>query len=338
MAISTNFKYENTVNMSVGYNVGKGIPLDSRTVIKTKADLITSYDAANTAYKGMTVTVVDDPIADNNGLYCLLDPNLEGAGVAASWSKIGDVDQSELDAIIKAITDSAYGTGYTFTTGSTYSAATYDLNATNTILSSATSLADADAKIADALIEDERVISESLNDLDGRIEVLSGKSITTVTSTGNTIEVVYGKNTDGTKTVNLELDPSQVDVTDLNIGLHYDSTNAKLSISSTKDESVDALSILAKSFLSSVTTDEEANTITFNWIVSSATGGIQTSASTVPLSSLADLYSFDTTVPRTAEQLSATTGSNVTFVVGEASSTGVRAVSAYIDEFDCGEY
>lgn len=67
-----------TFNFSSNFEVLTKAPLDARLVVDTKANLITpsiweDIDSNVWLYKGITVSVVDDPSATNNGLYFLLD-------------------------------------------------------------------------------------------------------------------------------------------------------------------------------------------------------------------------------------------------------------------------
>ena len=99
------FKYENKADLALGYNVAASIPLDSRCVIDTYANL-TNKDTwtkpfndagqANKAYTGMIVAVVGDNTAANNGVYEFIgQPNSE-EGDPSKWVKLSTA--SSIDA------------------------------------------------------------------------------------------------------------------------------------------------------------------------------------------------------------------------------------------------
>lgn len=84
----------NYYNVDNGYLISKQYPFDVRLVQSLKSDLIdiTKFGDNDTdfRYRGMIVSVIGDPITNNNGVYYLQgnDPNSE-----SSWIKIGDVGQ-----------------------------------------------------------------------------------------------------------------------------------------------------------------------------------------------------------------------------------------------------
>jgi hypothetical protein len=87
-----------TFNFSSNYEVLTKAPLDARTVVDTKSNLITpnmwqDADSNIWLYKGLVVSVVADPSIENNGLYFLLDDTTYTS--YDSWLKIitdGSVD------------------------------------------------------------------------------------------------------------------------------------------------------------------------------------------------------------------------------------------------------
>ena len=92
----TGFIYENKADLALGYNVAASIPLDSRCVIDTYANLTKSETwttpfnekgQANKAYKGMLVAVVGDTDA-NNGVYEFIGNPNEDEGNASKWVKL----------------------------------------------------------------------------------------------------------------------------------------------------------------------------------------------------------------------------------------------------------
>ena len=60
------------------------------------------------------------------------------------------------------------------------------------------------------ITENEEVIANALNDLNGRVDEISGKTLTDVTSANNSITPTITTHTDGTKTVDLATDASKI--------------------------------------------------------------------------------------------------------------------------------
>ena len=99
------FKYENKADLALGYNVAASIPLDSRCVIDTYANLTTkstwtdpfntSTGQANKAYTGMIVAVVDDPNG-KNGVYEFIGQPNNDEGDPTKWVKLSQA--SSIDA------------------------------------------------------------------------------------------------------------------------------------------------------------------------------------------------------------------------------------------------
>ncbi len=89
-------------NLASNWEPNFGAPLDARTLCPTKADLYIpdtwrsnivnplnqSVNAIFT-YIGMTVTVVEDPTAANNGIYILGGTNPENYNVPSNWIFLG---------------------------------------------------------------------------------------------------------------------------------------------------------------------------------------------------------------------------------------------------------
>ena len=100
----TSFKYENKVDLALGYNVAASIPLDSRCVIDkydhmvnqgTWTDKFNITGQANKAYTGMIVAVVDDVDAKNGVYEFIGQPNGE-EGDPSKWVKLSTA--SSIDA------------------------------------------------------------------------------------------------------------------------------------------------------------------------------------------------------------------------------------------------
>ena len=86
-------------NQSSNYEPLISAPLDARTVVTTRASLVTSatwLQAGNTTpylYNGLLVAVTRDTPDSNNGLYMLIDA--ANYNVLSSWRKIADIRDIE---------------------------------------------------------------------------------------------------------------------------------------------------------------------------------------------------------------------------------------------------
>lgn len=94
-------------NLAANYEPQISAPLDARTVVDNKADLIlpaTWIKGGNTSYlfNGLLVAVVGDSTEENKGLYILLNAALYTS--ESSWYKIADIrDVEALNARIDNI-------------------------------------------------------------------------------------------------------------------------------------------------------------------------------------------------------------------------------------------
>ena len=81
------------VNVSTDYEVKIKAPFDARQLCNTKDDLINedSWSYAST-YVGMLVSVANDPVADNNGVYFL---KVDTPTDESSWVKLFDTEEFE---------------------------------------------------------------------------------------------------------------------------------------------------------------------------------------------------------------------------------------------------
>ena len=100
-------------NQSSNYEPLISAPLDARTVVTTRASLVTSatwLQAGNTTpylYNGLLVAVTRDTPDSNNGLYMLIDA--ANYNVLSSWRKIADI--RDIDALNKKIDSIVPGGG-----------------------------------------------------------------------------------------------------------------------------------------------------------------------------------------------------------------------------------
>lgn len=103
------FKYPNSADLALGYNIALAQPLDSRSVVKTYNEMVNldtwtkpfnSKGQANKAYTGMIVAVVDDTAA-KNGVYEFIGLANKDEGDPTKWVKLSSA--SSIDAF-KSIT------------------------------------------------------------------------------------------------------------------------------------------------------------------------------------------------------------------------------------------
>ena len=102
-------------NLSANYEPQIAAPLDARTVVDTKQDLIvsTTWLSAGSLtpylFNGLLVCVVNDSVDENNGIYMLI--NADSYNKIDSWRKIADIrDIDALNAKIESIVPGG-GTG-----------------------------------------------------------------------------------------------------------------------------------------------------------------------------------------------------------------------------------
>lgn len=178
------------------------------------------------------------------------------------------------------------------------------------------------SKIVTILGQDETAIGNTISKLD----TLSGKTVTLLESTGQTITLVKTTATDGTVKYNLETDSSHIDVGGLNLGLTYGNVKGKptISLSTTKGETVDATSFIKDGMIQSVALDDDKKNILITW---NTDGGGNTTK--IPLANLANIYSFYT----------GDTAHNVVFsTTDHTTDDNTTIVKADVNLIDCGMY
>ena len=206
MALTSGITYKNTVFSSVGFNMNRAIALDSRLVLNTKADLVTAYGGDDVAYAGMIVAVIKDTTADNNGIYELTKlPNTE----EANWKKIST--ESQLDSAINNINVHVNGvsgtnkngvvsvsiSGDSITLSNSYDGVVIQGIGNGKVAVSPAkgdTLDDAIKKLSNIIVDDEEVISASLNDLNDKVLAVSGSSVTNVGLDATQENIVVTKN------------------------------------------------------------------------------------------------------------------------------------------------
>lgn len=96
-------------DVSFNFEPHSAAPLDARAVVATKADLTNantflSTDGLSYAYKGMTVSVTDDEVAENNGLYVLKGTDTTSE---ESWDRAGSGSSITTPAGIASVLDNS---------------------------------------------------------------------------------------------------------------------------------------------------------------------------------------------------------------------------------------
>ena len=96
-------KYVPTFWLDSGYALSQAVPMDSRTVVGSVANLTTAdiwmKDGVCIAYNGMLVGVANTVNPEESGLYYLFDPNCESSLQSPdvqdpnNWIKLCSVDQ-----------------------------------------------------------------------------------------------------------------------------------------------------------------------------------------------------------------------------------------------------
>ena len=82
------------INTTSNYEVIRPVPFDARVVTQYKSDLIstTAYPWTS-VYDGMLVSVYDDPLPENNGVYFLKDANTYDNNDYSAWVKLFTQDE-----------------------------------------------------------------------------------------------------------------------------------------------------------------------------------------------------------------------------------------------------
>jgi hypothetical protein len=178
-------------------------------------------------------------------------------------------------------------------------------------------------KIVTILGKDEAVIGTTMS----KLNTLSGKTVTEIESSGNTITCIKEIANDGTVKYNLETNSSNIDVSGLNLGLHYTPKQSgsapTISLSSTKGETVDATDFIKDGMIQSVALDNTQKNIVITW---NTDGGGSTT--TIPLSSLANIYEF----------FAGDETHNVVFSTTDKTTDNTTIVKADVNMVDCGMY
>ena len=323
--------------------MGNANPLDSRFVVEKESDL-TNVGADTTSwriqgkytnvYPGMQVYVIEKK-ATYMFTGCIGE-NLDDVKTLDKWRIISDGNTSSDKLLTNINVNSKSGSvsnhiasvtidGADVNLGDKYTGQTLTgpvAGETRETPVTADTVNNSISKIVTILGQDETVLGTTI----GNLNTLSGKTVTELGSTGNTITCTKIAANDGTVKYNLETDSSHIDVTGLNLGLHYTSkTNGgpTISLSTTKGETINASDFIKDGMIQSVALDDTQKNIVITW---NTDGGGNTTK--IPLSNLANVYQFfegDDTY-------------NVKFNTTAKTADNTTIVKADVNRIDCGMY
>lgn len=322
--------------------MGNANPLDSRFVVEKESDLTNVGADTSWRIKGKYTNVypgMQAYVIENKATYMFtggIGENLDEVKTLDKWRIISDGNTSSdklltninvntkegsvLNHIASVTIDGAdvkLGDKYTEKTltspvvGETRETPVKDDTVNNSI-----------SKIVTILGKDEAVLGTTMS----KLNTLSGKTVTELGSTGNTITCTQTHTTDGTVKYNLETDSSHIDVTGLNLGLHYTPKTKggpTISLSTTKGETIDASDFIKDGMIQSVALDDTKKNIVIKWNTDG--GG---SSTTIPLSNLANIYEF----------FAGDATHNVVFSTTDKTADSTTIVKADVNMIDCGMY
>lgn len=315
-------------------------PIDPRIIVENFADITgstnncwTAIDKYCDAYLGMDIYVKSEQTT-----YKYVGPS-EKAGILLSeaikkenWRKISDSD-TKSDLLLTNIkingvngTNSNHIASVTIDSndiqlGNDYKGQEVKSGTTVVTPVSADTVSTAVKKIIDIILDDEKVISASENNLNDHINDLSGKTITEITSKDNTVTLVKGEDA-ANDTISVDLSVN-AETTKGVLGLHYDKDKKTITISSTAGESVPTGDFIKDGMINSVALDTDKKNLVITW---NTDAGLQ--PTTIPLKDFAQIYKFDT---------EGDTTHNVKFSEVQTSD-GQTEIQANVTTIDCGEY
>lgn len=315
-------------------------PIDPRIIVENFADITgstnncwTAIDKYCDAYLGMDIYVKSEQTT-----YKYVGPS-EKAGILLSeaikkenWRKISD-SNTKSDLLLTNIkingvngTNSNHIASVTIDSndiqlGNDYKGQEVKSGTTVVTPVSADTVSTAVKKIIDIILDDEKVISASENNLNDHINDLSGKTITEITSKDNTVTLVKGEDA-ANDTISVDLSVN-AETTKGVLGLHYDKDKRTITISSTAGESVPTGDFIKDGMINSVALDTDKKNLVITW---NTDAGLQ--PTTIPLKDFAQIYKFDT---------EGDTTHNVKFSEVQTSD-GQTKIQANVTTIDCGEY
>ena len=351
------------ITFTTPFEMGSPKPLDGRTIVQHVDDLTNLSTWLTDAKK--TITNVSPGlqvyVTDTHETYQYIGTS-EAANAAdvqkqSSWIKVSDVNTSS-DKVLTSITvNNLTSNGVTnnnasvtidsndIQLGNDYSGKEIKSGTTVVTPTSADTVNTAVKKIIDIILDDEKIISASENNLNDHINGLSGKTITEITSNDSSVTITKGNDAvNGTISVDLKVDPTKINALDLPIGLKYtprrNGGNATLQLisSTTKaDQTIDVSDFVIDRMVQKVELVSGGTIVRITWNtdttadnVDDESSGTKTPVYTdVNLKDIAQYYVFNNT---------ASSGSNVSFTTSLDSTTGIRTVSGNVTTIDCGEY
>lgn len=358
--------FGSTIALPAPMNASNSMPIDPRLVVENFADITGATNNMWTdtaagcvdAYLGMQIYVNSEKTT-----YMYVGPYSAGDGVkkdeaikAENWRKISDSDTKSDLLLTNIKVNGVNGTNSNHVAsviidsndiqlGNDYNGQEIKSGTTVVTPASADTVSTAVKKIIDIILDDEKVISASENNLNDHINDLSGKTITEITSKDNSVTITKGEDTaNDTISVDLKVDPTKISALDLPLGLEYTPRrtggNATLKLISTTDktkQSIDVSDFVIDKMVKKVELISGGTIVRITWnadttadSVDSESSGTDTTVYTdVNLKDIAQYYVFNKT---------ATSGSNVAFTTSVNNETGVRTISANVDAIDCGEY
>ena len=339
---------EKVIGFPTPLEMANANPLDSRFVVTELADLTNVgggtpwliKDEYTNVYPGMQVYVtaekttymyVGDAVGDNKSSVADSKNWVKTSDSKLSSDKLlTNINVNSKDGNVSNHVASVTLEGNDISLGSNYDGEIISGLTDGTLPitpTSADTINESFKKIVKIIGDDELVISAAANDLNDRLKDISGKSITELTSTNQTVVLTKKVASDGTISYDLSTSSDKIDTSSLNLGLHYEkksgSTAPTISLSNTKGETVDASDFIIDGMMKNVALDDDAKNLVFTW---NEDGGSKTVE--IPLSSLSNIYDFYT----------GDTSNNVAFSTDEALIDGTKIVKGDVKYFDCGMY
>ena len=323
--------------------MGNANPLDSRFVVEKESDLTNVGTDTSWRIKGKYTNVYPGMqvyVTENKATYMFtgdIGENLDEVKTLDKWRIISDGNTSSDKLLTNINVNTKEGSVLNHIASVTIDGADVKLgdNYTEKTLTSPVAgetretpvktdtVNNSISKIVTILGQDEGVLSTTI----GNLNNLSGKTVTELESTGNTITCTTARTTDGTVKYNLETDSSHIDVTELNLGLHYTPKQGdsapKISLSTTKGETINASDFIKDGMIQSVALDDTQKNIVITW---NTDGGGSTT--TIALSSLANIYQF----------FAGDETHNVVFSTNDKATDNTTIVKADVKKIDCGMY
>lgn len=323
--------------------MGNANPLDSRFVVEKESDLTNVGTDTSWRIKGKYTNVYPGMqvyVTENKATYMFtggIGENLDEVKTLDKWRIISDGNTSSDKLLTNINVNSKEGTvsnhiasvtidGADVKLGDKYTGQTLTgpvVGETRETPAKTDTVNNSISKIVTILGQDETVLGTTI----GNLNTLSGKTVTELGSTGNTITCTKIAANDGTVKYNLETDSSHIDVNGLKLGLHYepkkDGSAPTISLSTTKGETINASDFIKDGMIQSVALDDTKKNIVIKW---NADGGASTT--TIPLSSLANIYQFD----------KGDDSHNVVFSATDKATDNTTIVKANVNRIDCGMY